>query len=167
LRQFADAAGEVPDSQWPESLGQALRQLAVYGRDGLPVVSADSRKLEGWVTNNGVLRAIANRVADTAAQTAQARAAADWEHEDAQAVREHPSVPLRGYYVAEIVIAPDSPAAGQKLRDVSWPTASIPVSVLRRGSLRRAHHDLTLAVGDRVSLLVQAAEETKKTKPVM
>jgi CIC family chloride channel protein len=148
-----------------ESLGQALRQLAVYGRDGLPVVSADSRTLEGWVTNNGVLRAIANRVAGTAAQTTQAQAAADWEHEDAQAVREHPSVPLRGYYVAEIVIAPDSPAAGRKLRDVSWPTASIPVSVLRRGSLRRPHRDLTLAVGDRVSLLVQAAEETKKTNP--
>ena len=50
-----------------ESLGQALRQLTVYGRDGLPVVSADSRRLEGRVTNNGVLRALAHRVAGTAA----------------------------------------------------------------------------------------------------
>jgi CIC family chloride channel protein len=33
-----------------ESLGQALRQLAVYGRDGLPVVSPDGHRLEGWVT---------------------------------------------------------------------------------------------------------------------
>ena len=31
-----------------ESLGQALRQLTVYGRDGLPVVSADARNLESW-----------------------------------------------------------------------------------------------------------------------
>ncbi len=145
-----------------ESLGQALRQLTVYGRDGLPVVSPDSRRLEGWVTNNGVLRALAHRVAGTAAETANAQAAADWEHEDAQAVREHPSVPLRGYHVAEIVITPDSPAAGQKLRDVSWPAASIPVSVLRRGSLRRPHHDLTLAPGDRVSLLIPAAREPKQ-----
>jgi hypothetical protein len=29
-----------------ESLGPALRQLAVYGRDGLPVVSADERQLD-------------------------------------------------------------------------------------------------------------------------
>ena len=34
-----------------ESLGQALRQLAVYGRDGLPVVSPDGHRLEGWVTS--------------------------------------------------------------------------------------------------------------------
>jgi CIC family chloride channel protein len=148
-----------------ESLGQALRQLTVYGRDGLPVVSADARTLEGWVTNNGVLRAIAQRVAGTGAETAQAQAAADWEHEDAQAVREHPTVPLRGYYVAEIVITPDSPAAGQKLHNVTWPAESIPVSVLHRGSLRRPDRDLTLTVGDRLSLLIPAGE-TKETKPV-
>src|ERR1700753_227998 len=34
-----------------ESLGPALRQLAAYGRDGLPVVSADERRLDGWVTS--------------------------------------------------------------------------------------------------------------------
>ncbi len=147
-----------------ESLGQALRQLTVYGRDGLPVVSADARTLEGWVTNNGVLRAIAQRVAGTAAETADAQAAADWEHEDAQAVREHPSVPLHGYYVAEIVVTPDSPAAGQKLRDISWPTASIPVSVLHRGSLRRPHRDLTLAVGDRLSLLIPAPQHAQQSR---
>ncbi|MDX6343691.1 MAG: hypothetical protein QOH87_3829, partial [Trebonia sp.] len=33
-----------------ESLGQAPRQLAVYGRDGLPVVSPDGHRLEGWDT---------------------------------------------------------------------------------------------------------------------
>ena len=42
-----------------ESLGPALRQLAVYGRDGLPVVSPDERQLEGWVTSAGVLHALA------------------------------------------------------------------------------------------------------------
>src|SRR6201996_1988974 len=36
-----------------ESLGPALRQLAVYGRDGLPVLSPDERALEGWVTSAG------------------------------------------------------------------------------------------------------------------
>ncbi len=140
-----------------ESLGQALRQLAVYGRDGLPVVSPDERHLEGWVTSAGVLRALAHRVAGTAAQTAEAQAAADWEHDDARAVAGHPSVPLPGYYVAEVVITPDSPAAGRTLGDAGWPAASIPVSVLRGGSLRRPDRDITLDVGDRVSLLIPVA----------
>jgi CIC family chloride channel protein len=121
-----------------ESLGQALRQLTVYGRDGLPVVSPDSRELEGWVTSEGVLRALAHRVAETA----HAQAAADGEP-DAQAMLEHPSVPLPGYYVAEIIITENSPAAGRKLGNASWPPASIPVAVLRGGSLRQPHPDIT------------------------
>jgi chloride channel protein, CIC family len=137
-----------------ESLGQALRQLAVYGRDGLPVVSPDSRELEGWVTSEGVLRALAHRVAGTAAATAHAQAAADGEPDDPQAMLEHPSVPLPGYYVAEITITGNSPSAGRKLGDVSWPPASIPVSVLRDGSLHPAGQGITLAPGDRVSLLI-------------
>jgi chloride channel protein, CIC family len=143
-----------------ESLGQALRQLAVYGRDGLPVVSADEHALEGWVTSAGVLHALARRVAGAAAaETADAQAAADWEHDDAHAVPERPPVPLPGYYVAEITITGDSPPAGRKLGDVSWPPASIPVSVLRAGSLRPANGGITLAAGDRVSLLVPAVPD--------
>ncbi|HVT66618.1 MAG TPA: chloride channel protein [Trebonia sp.] len=145
-----------------ESVGQALRQLVVYGRDGLPVISPDSRTLEGWVTSAGVLRALAHRVAGTAAETAHAQAAADWEHADAQAMSEHPSVPLPGYYVVEIAVTPDSPAAGRKLGDVSWPAASVPVSVLHRGSLRHPQRDITLAAGDRVSLLVPASPEESR-----
>jgi CIC family chloride channel protein len=144
-----------------ESLGQALRQLAVYGRDGLPVVSPDSRELEGWVTSEGVLRALARRVAGTAAETAHAQAAADGEPDDPQAMLEHPSAPLPGYYVAEITITGNSPAAGRKLGDVSWPPDTTPVSLLRGGSLRQPHPDITLAPGDRVSLLIPAAQDTE------
>ena len=136
-----------------ESLGQALRQLAVYGRDGLPVVSPDGQQLEGWVTSAGVLHALAPLVAGAA----HAQSAADGEPDDAQALLEHPSVPLPGYYVAEITITGDSPPAGRKLGDVSWPPASIPVSVLRASSLRPADRGITLAAGDRVSLLVRRA----------
>jgi chloride channel protein, CIC family len=142
-----------------ESLGPALRQLAVYGRDGLPVVSADERQLEGWVTSEGVLRTLAHRVAGTAAETVHAQAAADGEPDDAEAVLEHPSVPLPGYYVAEITITEDSAAAGRKLGDVSWPHASIPVLVLRGGSLKQPHPGTTLAPGDRVSLLIPADQD--------
>jgi CIC family chloride channel protein len=172
-----DGAGGRPDETAPagpvterhdvqtlfasESLGQALRQLAVYGRDGLPVVSADERELEGWVTSAGVLRALAHRIAGTAAETAHAQAAADGEPDDTRAMLEHPSVPLPGYYVAEITINGNSPAAGQKLSDVSWPPSSNPVAVLRGGSLRQPDPGITLVPGDRVSLLIPAGQDTR------
>jgi CIC family chloride channel protein len=143
-----------------ESLGQALRQLAVYGRDGLPVMSPDEHRVEGWVTSAGVLRALARHVAGTAGETAHAQAAADWEHDDPQDMLEHPSVPLPGYGIAEIIITAESPTAGRKLGDVSWPAAAVPVSVLRGGSVRPPRRDATLAPGDRVSLLIPAPQNT-------
>jgi CIC family chloride channel protein len=142
-----------------ESLGAALRQLAVYGRDGLPVISPDERELEGWVTSEGVLRALAHRVAGTAAGTVPD--AADWEHNDVQALLENPPAPLPGYYVAEIAITESSPAAGRKLGDFSWPPTSIPVAVLHAGSLRPPHPGITLAPGDRVSLLLPVAQDSE------
>jgi chloride channel protein, CIC family len=143
-----------------ESLGPALRQLAVYGRDGLPVVSADEHAVEGWVTSEGVLRALAHRVAGTAAETAHAQAAAGGEPDDPQAMLEHPSVPLPGYQVAEITITGNSPAAGRKLGEVSWPPGSISVLVLHGGSPRQPHQDMTLAPGDRVSLLIPVIQDS-------
>ena len=125
------------------------------------MVSADERQLEGWVTSEGVLRALARRVAGTADETAHAQAAADGEPDDPRAMLEHPPVPLPGYYVAEITITGNSPAAGRKLGDVSWPHASIPVLVLRGGSLRQPHPDTILGPGDRVSLLIPAAHDTE------
>jgi CIC family chloride channel protein len=138
---------------------QALRQLAVYGRDGLPVVSPDERHLQGWVTSADVMRALARRVAGTVPEAARAQAAADPEHDDEHAAPGNPPVPLPGYYVAEIVITPGSPAAGRKLGDVSWPVASTPVTLLHGGSLRPPRHDAILAAGDRVSLLIPATED--------
>jgi chloride channel protein, CIC family len=140
-----------------EPLGPALRQLAADGRDGLPVLSPDSRELEGWITSEGVLDALAHRVAGTAETTD----ADDGNRDEARATLKHPSVPLPGYYVAEIVITQNSAAAGRQLGDVSWPAASIPVSVLRGGSLAPPGRDVTLAVGDRVGLLIPAAQDAE------
>jgi hypothetical protein len=42
-----------------ESLAQTLRQLSVYGRDGLPVLSGDGREVQGWITNASVLQTVA------------------------------------------------------------------------------------------------------------
>ena len=45
-----------------EVLAQALRQLALYGRNGLPVVAPDGQHLEGWLTRQDVVAALAEQV---------------------------------------------------------------------------------------------------------
>ena len=59
-----------------ESLTQALRQLELYGRDGLPVISADGQHLQGWITSQNVLQAVARHMRTAGAATAQAQRAA-------------------------------------------------------------------------------------------
>jgi chloride channel protein, CIC family len=121
VRDLAAVAGPVARQLNPqavfagESLGQALRQLEVYGRDGLPVISGDGRQIEGWVTNTSVLQALARQLGAARAETARAQLAADWSHEDLESSLRDPSAPLHGYRVAEITIPGDSPAAGQRL----------------------------------------------------
>ncbi|HXS23579.1 MAG TPA: chloride channel protein, partial [Gemmatimonadales bacterium] len=39
-----------------EPLADVLRQLEVFGRDGLPVLSDDGRHVEGWITNESALQ---------------------------------------------------------------------------------------------------------------
>jgi CIC family chloride channel protein len=140
-----------------ESLSQALRQLEVYGRDGLPVLSADGQRVEGWVTGTSVLRALARHVTGSQA-AAQAQAAADGEQGDAEAMLQHPPVPLPGYQVIEVTVAADSPAASRKLGDLGWPPAATLVSVLSGRRLRPPDNEVTLSAGDRVSLLIPAPQ---------
>jgi hypothetical protein len=144
-----------------ESLGRALRQLEVYGRDGLPVLSPDGQRVRGWVTSASVLRALAREISGAHGEAAQAQAAADQDHRDAQDMLAHPPVPLRGYQVIEITITEDSPAAGRKLGDVPWPPASTPVSVLRGRRLHAPRPDSELAPGDRVSLLIPGPQSRR------
>jgi CIC family chloride channel protein len=139
-----------------ESLGQALRQLEVYGRDGLPVLSADGQLIEGWVTNTSVLQALARQLATAQAETARAQLAADWGHQDLESSLREPPSPLPGYRVAEITIADGSPALGQRLADVAWPAGAVPVTVLRAGRLRPTDPGTVLRDGDRISLLAPA-----------
>jgi CIC family chloride channel protein len=147
-----------------ESLGQALRQLEVYGRDGLPVLSPDGQRVEGWVTGASVLRALARQVAGSQA-AAQAQAAADRGHGDAEATLQHPPVPLPGYQVIEITIPGDSPAAGRKLGELPWPLAGTLVSVLSGRRLRPPDSEITLSAGDRVSLLIPAPQGADQPHP--
>jgi CIC family chloride channel protein len=156
---WAALAGQVTHQTDPqsvfatESLAQSLGQLEVYGRDGLPVLSPDGHQVQGWITAPAVLRAIARQITTSRPATAQAQAAADWDHPGPAMLTLHAPNPLPGYRLVEITITPGSPAAGRKLGDITWPHASTPVSVLRGRRLRPPRPQITLTAGDRVSLL--------------
>ncbi|MGI8449609.1 MAG: chloride channel protein [Streptosporangiaceae bacterium] len=137
-----------------ESVAQALRQLEVYGHDGLPVLSPDGQQIEGWVTNASVLRSVARRIDASGQQAPEAQLAAEWALSDPQSALREPPSPLPGYQVLEITLPDDSPAAGQPLGGIAWPTGWIPVSVAHQRQLGTPDPGLVLSPGDRISLLV-------------
>jgi chloride channel protein, CIC family len=145
-----------------ESLAQALRQLAVYGRDGLPVLSADGTQVRGWITNASVLQSLASRIG-TSPTPAAANGLGDLRQ---QAADSEPPDPLRGYRVLEFTIGSESAAAGHTLRSISLPAGSIPVSILRNRVLLAPEPDLAMAAGDRVSVLapVPAGPEARSQR---
>jgi CIC family chloride channel protein len=134
-----------------ESLAQALRQLDAYGRDGLPVLSGDGRQVQGWITNDSVLQAVAREIGTSPPQASRPAPHTNDARQPASAA--DPPTPLPGYQVLEVTIDPDSPAAGKTLGTITWPEGFIPVSVLRHRKLGEPDPGLTLAPGDRVSLL--------------
>ena len=147
-----------------ESLTQALRQLELYGRDGLPVISADGQHLQGWITTQNVLQAVARHMHAAPAAPPAPRAAAP-SVPGPQAAPGPPPAPLRGYQILEITISAGSPAAGQALGDTTWPPGYIPVSVLDNRTLRDPDPGITLVPGDRVSLLARAQQNPGPSPP--
>ena len=158
---WAELAGPVTERHGPqvlfgaESVTQALRQLGVYGHDGLPVLSADGEQVQGWVTGGSVLRAIAR-------QLGVARAGPE-PGQDEEAPR--PPAPLAGYEVAELEVTAGLAADGARLDHIAWPEGGVPVSVRRNRLYRDASPGLTMRPGDRISLLVPAARTTGLAEP--
>jgi len=149
-----------------ESLTQALRQLEVYGHDGLPVLSPGGQHIQGWVTSTSILNALARQISATQPEAAQAKLPVGPGHDGQASDREvsaltRPPAPLSGYLVTEITVSPGSPAAGARLADLAWPPGSVLVSVLRG----RTHHDpdpgLILRPADRISVLAPAASSSR------
>jgi CIC family chloride channel protein len=137
-----------------DSLAQALRQLVLYGRDGLPVIDTDARRVQGWLTNQNVLRAVGAYLADVQPEIAASHQAAEWAHPQDTAAEHDPHSQLAGYRVVEHTLTPDSVAVGQLLGEVDWPAGHFPVSVLHDRRLVDAHAAVRLAAGDRINILV-------------
>jgi CIC family chloride channel protein len=136
-----------------ESVAQALRQLDVYGHDGLPVLSPDGQQILGWVTNAGVLRAISHQIDAARRQAPEAHLTAEWAVGDPESARREAPTPLPGYQVLEITIRDGSPAVGQPLGAITWPHGWTPVSLARDSQPGSPSPERILRAGDRVNLL--------------
>ena len=129
------------------------------------MISADGQHLQGWITSQNVLQAVARHMHAAPAAAPAATAAAAPAAPGPQAASRQPPTPLRGYQVLEITIAAGSPAAGQALGDIAWPPGWIPVTVLDNHTLRDPDPGITLAPGDRVNLLAREPHTPQPAHP--
>lgn len=148
-----------------DSLAQALRQLVLYGRDGLPVIDTDARHVQGWLTNQNVLRAVGTYFTDVQPEAAAGQGAAEWAGPQTGTPDHDPRSQLDGYCVVEHTLAPESAAVGHRLGQLDWPAGHFPVSVLHKRQLVDADAALRLAAGDRVNILTPRKEAQKNSAP--
>jgi CIC family chloride channel protein len=161
-------AGTVNDIRQPqvlfpdEVLAQALRQIALFGRNGLPVVARDGEHLLGWVTRQDVLAALAERVGATRREAKRGRSATEGRRVHGGG-RPSPSSPLDGYEIVEVVFRPGAPGIGHRLSELSWPPGSIVVGVTEGRDVVAPRDDIEIRVSERVVLIAPASPPTAKT----
>ena len=157
--QWASRIGPVTDIQEPqalqadESLEQALRQLALFGRVGLPVLSSDREHLRGWITRRNVLQIVAERLGSSASEAEEVALAAEFVVDGDKSRAHVPTSPLEDYQILEIAVSPDSPAIGRRIEDVSWPAGAIVVAVTEGFEIDPPKSEARLHAGERVILL--------------
>ena len=147
-----------------EDLEDARRQLVIYGRDGLPVISR-SGELLGWLTRADVLRALATTLRTSEKNIRDGAAAAEYAVADPATAIHTPTTPLPGYEVLELQIPPNSPARGQRVADIDWPTGSIAVAVTQGREIQAARPDIRLHPGERLIVLAPTRAHKQRERP--
>ncbi len=130
-----------------EELDQVLRQLALYGRAGLPVVDAD-QAVVGWVTSRDVVRAMASRVAGRTKGVSAGALAAEWADDAARRRLHEPTSPLAGRDLVEVRL--DSLARHRRLDELALPEGDLVVAVTSGRATVAARPDLEVETGDRL-----------------
>ena len=137
-----------------EILEQALRQLVLFGPDGLPVVSSDRKRIIGWVTQHDVIRAMAQRITDTNDETARGTLSAEWGDPHAPGQLHTPSFPLEGYRLLMVPINADSALVGHRVGELELAPGGIAAAVTAGRRTVVARDDAVLHAGDRLHVLV-------------
>ena len=161
LERLGPVVGTTTDPQElfeDETLEQALRQLTLHGRSGLPVLSGDRAHVRGWITRRDVLRALAQSIEDAQRATEAGAVAADFGADDPERAAHRSSAPLAGYEIVDLSIAPDSPAAGRRISDVDWPEGALVVAVTDRGEIVTPAPGTELRAGERVVILAPTSD---------
>ena len=123
------------------------------------MVSDDGEQLQGWITSNNVLQAVARHIRAAQASADKPQAAGEPALPGPQDDHHSAPTPLGGYQVLEITI-PAAPAS-HTLGDITWPPGYLPVSVQDARTLRDPDPSITLRPGDRVSLLARTRHNTQ------
>jgi CIC family chloride channel protein len=139
-----------------EDLEQALRQLVLYGHDGLPVLSHDEHTLRGWVTREDIMHALVKRVHASAREIEQGAEAADFAAIEPHKQVHIPTTPLDGYEILEITISPQAPACGHRLGELHWPAGTSVLAASEGHKLITPRADIELRPGQRILLLTPA-----------
>jgi len=147
-------AGASPQAVFgEETLDQALRQLALYGQSGLPVMGSDGQTVIGWISNRDVMQAFAARLGQviTEAETQEVTQLPAGPVPNAVQA----SNPLEGYRLMDVIVPVGY--EGRRVCEVHWPPASL-VVVLRRGRQRLTPNGQTeLKHDDTLTILVPSA----------
>jgi CIC family chloride channel protein len=140
-----------------EDLEQARRQLVLYGRDGLPVISRDGH-LRGWLTRADVLKALATNLNTDEQEIERGAIAADLTDNDPVSAIHTPSTPLSAYKLLELRISEESPARGHRVADIAWPPGTIVAAITQGREIHAARPDLQLQPGERIIVLAPTEE---------
>jgi CIC family chloride channel protein len=134
---------EVLSAYPDESIGSALRRMSVRDVGRLPVVERqDSRRLAGILTRADVIRAYDMAAAQRTAlrhRAGQVRLGA-----------------FSGARTEEFRVGPASPAAGQRVSDIAWPTNCVLATIRRRSQVIIPHGDTVICEGDVVVAVLDA-----------
>ena len=166
---WAELVGPVTDIREPqalldnETLDQALRQLALYGRLGLPVLSEDRHHLRGWVTRYDVVRVMAERFSASAKEAEQGALASEFAVNNAKDRVQVPNNPLEGYKTVEITMRPGAVGIGKRLGEIPWPSDTVLVLATEGREVVHPRSDTRLRLGERVVLLAPAGSPDAET----
>ena len=168
---LARLVGPVSDARDPqvlfgdEDLAQALRQLVLYGHDGLPVLSHDEHTLQGWVTREDVMSALVGRARASARDIERGAEAAEFAVNEPHKQVHVPTMPLNGYEILEITISPQATACGRRLGELRWPTGSSVLAASEGHKLIAPGADIELRPGERIVLLTPGSGLNKRAIP--
>ena len=139
-----------------ETLEQALRQLVLYGRDGLPVLSHDGQHLQGWITRHDVLRALADSVSSSATRDRARRRRRRLRRRRPRSTAHTPSTPLARLRDRRDHDRPESPALGRRVGDDRLAGRIAESSPSPKDARSYAPHDTELRARGQLILLAPA-----------